>query len=203
MTTYWRPKSEMMALQLLGWDNRMRIWGDTMEERPTERARLAGGAWHDGPSSCPCSARKPVTCSKNDATSSWFHSTIFCPKKKVSKLINWENIISYLSEQSEWRLFLKLSVHLLTSKYRVAQMDYHCLNSHELSAHLSGGRGWKCRETCSAYKTECIFVPLHYHDKPVTTERAKSYELYLYHWSSTFCAWIINFNLFYITSVKL
>lgn len=53
-------------------------------ERPTERARLAGGAGQEGPSSCPCSARKPVACSRNEATSSWFHSTIFCPSVNES-----------------------------------------------------------------------------------------------------------------------
>lgn len=36
-----------------------------------------------------------------------------------------------------------------------------------LTPHLCVDQGWKCRETCSAYKTGCIFVPLHCHDIPV------------------------------------
>lgn len=35
-----------------------------------------------------------------------------------------------------------------------------------MGTYLCGDRGWKYRETCSAYKTGCIFVLLRYHDIP-------------------------------------
>lgn len=66
------------------WKRWVRMVQREKRERPTERARLAGGAGQEGPSSCPCSARKPVACSRNEATSSWFHSTIFCPSVNES-----------------------------------------------------------------------------------------------------------------------
>lgn len=85
---------------------------------------------------------------------------------------NWQSMLHVTLQKQRRLIYLSLSYasYFLLLLLLIQRSNIRTVNN---STYLCGDQGWKYKGTCSAYRTGCIFVLLHYRDIPVITGKVQ------------------------------